>query len=1009
MGTTAEISIAGRKNQEEFDRGTRGGGPVGPVGPTTYPSFSVFSVLRVFRGKNLFLPLFFFFFFFFFSLSVVPSQAADPRFEWRSFETDHFVVTYPQGYEAWAGRVGVLAEKAHDLLTLHLAWIPDGKTHLVITDYTDMANGWATAYFRRTITIFAVSPDDVSELSDFDDWLWGLILHEYTHILHMDTMSGLPKLVNRIFGQVWVPNSVQPSWVLEGMAIYSETRFSTAGRNRATFYDMILRTSALTDRLQRLDEISSAPIPYPHGSIPYLYGSRFLWYLANRYGEDNLRFMSADYGNRWFPFGVHQSARMSFGRDLDELYAEFVTDQKKQAMAVRDRVLAGGLREGKPLVSQAESTFYPVFHPTRPRELLYVGHDGHHPNSLRHLTLDGQGRVRSQRVWETNVFEAGPPAWDGDRAWLHQIEYAHRVHLRNDLFRAGPDGTTRLTEDARLAFPTLAGGRRVAVRLTNGGHELVALDARGRVTRVLLPAQARRRIYGPRLSPDGTRIAFSMTHQGQRDVWLLNPGSEGPVRVTDDSAMDVTPSWTADGRYLVFSSDRDGIYNIYAWEAATGRIARVTNVLGGAFAPTVSADGQLLVYAGYTALGFNLFIMPFLPAEFLPAPPSLPVRPDSPHKETAFPLLHNARPYRPWLHLAPLAWFADYGFTTVDRFSLSMMGFDPVELHAWSGGASWNPVSHDYDASLYYTYSGFWWPLDLALTLGDQIRSNALINRDWYDYDYDWYKLEATVSIPVWQRVKRYASTFFTVSWNEGLVPDRWPATRPDYPLPSIPGSYSRVAAKAGAWYQRTESSTYALEWESGEYVSVSVEPAWRSDTDGLRWLGSFDGTLRRKLPLGRHTVFSTRLRLGGSINAGGPMYSVGGTQMENRLFLKPWMTPRNMVPGFPDTTDIGKHYWAGTFSVSFPITYLGYGFSTLPFFARRLSAKIYGGFGEAFDSTADWADPLVGGGVELRIHLIAGYAGAMDVVLGVTYGWGEEGAWQPYIQMSSPLPQGVF
>lgn len=942
-------------------------------------------------------------------VTAAPVRAADPRHEWRTFDTAHFAVTYPRGYEGWAAKVGVLAEKAHDLVTLHLGWTPEGRTHIVVTDTTDLANGWATAYFRKTITVFAVSPDDVSELSDFDDWLWGLILHEYTHVLHMDTMSGLPRLVNRIFGQVWVPNSIQPTWVLEGMAIHSETRFTTAGRNRASYYDMILRTSALQDRLQRLDEISSAPIPFPHGSIPYLYGSRFLWWLANRYGEDNLRFMTADYGNRMIPFGVSQSARMSFGRDLDELYGEWVRHERAQAGRVRDRVLARGLREGRPLVSMAETTFYPVFHPTRPGELLYVGHDGHSPNALRRLVVDGQGRATSERVWETGINEMGPPAWDGAGAWVHQADYASRVHLRYDLYRAGPDGARRVTEDARLAFPTVVGDARVAVRLTREGHELVAFDGRGRVTRVLLPARARRRLYGPRLSPDGRRVAFSMMEDGQRDVWVLELGAEVPVRLTDDSAMDLNPAWSPDGRFLLFSSDRSGIYDLYAWEAATGRIAQVTSVLGGAFSPTVSADGRWLVYVGYTAKGFNLFILPFSPADFLPAPAALPVRADSPHRETPYPPVHDARPYRPWRHLAPVAWFGDWGFTVADRFSLSMMGFDPVELHAWSGTASWNPVSGDHDGGLYYTYNGIWWPLNLAFTFGDETRSNAMVNRQWLDYDYDWYRLEATLSVPVWQRVKRYASTFYTLSWSEGLVPDTWPATRPDYPLPSVPGSFSRLAGKAGAWYQRVESSTYAVEWEKGEYASVSVEPIWRSDGGGLRWLGAFDGMFRRKLPLGDHTVFTARLRLGGSVDVDGPVYSVGGTQLEGNRPRHPWSPPRNLVPGFPDQLDVGRHYWAGTFSLTFPVTWLGAGYATLPFFARRVSAKVYGGVGEAFYTTADWADPLVGGGLELRLHLIAGYAGAMDVVLGCSWGVGPEGAFTPYFQLSSPLPEGVF
>ncbi len=947
--------------------------------------------------------------FFLLLFDTKPAQGADPRLQWRTFSTENFVITYPVGYENWAGRTARLAEKAHDLLVPFLGWKPSGPTHIVITDYTDMANGWAMAYFRRTITVFAVSPDDVSELSDFDDWLWGLILHEYTHILHMDVQAGLPKLVNRIFGQVWVPNSLQPTWVLEGLAIYTETRFTTAGRNRSSYYDMILRMSALNGRLQRLDEISSRPVPYPHGAIPYLYGSRFLWYLANREGPDNLRFMSADYGSRLIPFGLQQSFRSSFGRGLDELYRGFVRHQERLAREDLARVEARGRREGRPLVAMAENTFYPVFHPTDPNRLVYIGHDGHRPNALRHLVLDGQGRVRSDDSWEQPVLEAGPPTWMGDRVLYHQVDYAERVHTRVDLFRSGPKGAVRMTEGARLAFPVLQQKTGVAVRLTRGGHELVRINDRGRVLGVLVPAHPRRRIYGPNLSPDGRTVAFSMMFEGRRDIWTIPTVGGTPARVTDDSSMDVNPAWTPDGRFLLFSSDRDGIYNLYAYEPETGRFYQVTNVISGAFAPTVSADGRRLVYAGYTEKGFNLFIMPFEPERFLPAPEAFPLRPAAAEQERPQPVVFPDRSYLPFLHLAPLVWFMDYSFSMADHFSMAMMGFDPVELHQWSASANWNPSNHDYDGQLVYRYGGWWWPVDLALNFGRVERSDARINREWVDYHYGYTRLEAAISVPLWQRIKRYASTYWYFSWQEGIAPDDWAPTRPDYPLPSIPVSFSRLAARAGFWYQRVESSRFALEWESGEYFSVSLEPAWRSDTDNIRWIARADAMVRRKLPVGRHTVVTGRLRLGGSHAATAPVFAVGGPQMENRLVFRPWMTPQNLVPGFPDTLDVGLNYWVGSFSVTFPITWIGAGVSTLPFFARRLSAKLYGAVGEAFDDTTDWMDPLVGAGAELRLHLVAGYMGDMDLVFGVRKGIWPEEEWQPYFQFSSPLPEGAF
>ena len=43
-------------------------------------------------------------------------------------------------------------------------------------------------------------------LGDFDDWLTILVTHEHAHILHLDNIGGLPRIVNHIFGKIWAPN-----------------------------------------------------------------------------------------------------------------------------------------------------------------------------------------------------------------------------------------------------------------------------------------------------------------------------------------------------------------------------------------------------------------------------------------------------------------------------------------------------------------------------------------------------------------------------------------------------------------------------------------------------------------------------------------------------------------------------------------------------------------------------------------------------------------------------------
>jgi hypothetical protein len=90
---------------------------------------------------------------------------------------------------------------------------------------------------RNAIQVNATGPSSFTELDDHEDWLYGLVAHEYTHILHIDTMSGLPTIYNKIFGKTWAPNQILPRWIIEGIAVYEESKRSAGGRNRGTRFD----------------------------------------------------------------------------------------------------------------------------------------------------------------------------------------------------------------------------------------------------------------------------------------------------------------------------------------------------------------------------------------------------------------------------------------------------------------------------------------------------------------------------------------------------------------------------------------------------------------------------------------------------------------------------------------------------------------------------------------------------------------------------------------------------
>ena len=62
----------------------------------------------------------------------------------------------------------------------------------------------------------------------------------------------------------------------------------------------------------------------------------------------------------------------------------------------------------------------------------------------------------------------------------------------------------------------------------------------------------------PAWSPDGRKIAFQITRDGNREIYVMNADGSNQRNLTRNPAKDVRPSWSPDGRRIAFVSDRDG-------------------------------------------------------------------------------------------------------------------------------------------------------------------------------------------------------------------------------------------------------------------------------------------------------------------------------------------------------------------------------------------------------------------------------------------------------------------
>jgi len=139
-------------------------------------------------------------------------------------------------------------------------------------------------------------------------------------------------------------------------------------------------------------------------------------------------------------------------------------------------------------------------------------------------------------------------------------------------------------------------GKSVVFRSSRGGsNEIWIADGQGNNPRQVTKFGGT--LSGsPKLSPDGTRIAFDSRPYGQPDIFTIGADGGDLIRITDDVNEDVVPSWSSDGKWLYFGSNRGGAWQV--WKApASGGGGAVQLTRGGGFAAKESPDGKWVYYA----------------------------------------------------------------------------------------------------------------------------------------------------------------------------------------------------------------------------------------------------------------------------------------------------------------------------------------------------------------------------------------------------------------------------
>jgi len=577
-------------------------------------------------------------------LSLILSMLALPAFaQFYTVETRNLeIFYYDKSHSYVIPHLTRCLENSLGFYRNHFDYKPSEKVVVLLEDFDDYGYAGAISIPFNYVQLGIEPYKYVFETAPTNERFNWVGNHELAHIVASDKSSKTDRFFrNLFFGKVsptardpitlfysylTSPRIYSPRWYHEGIAVFLETWMSGGiGRVLGGYDEMVFR-SMVRDSSYFYDvvglESEGTTIDFQVGANSYLYGTRFMSYLAYRYGPDKL----LEWYNRTDEtkaFFASQFVQV-YGVSLDDQWSRWIEWEHEWQQANLDSIRLYPPTPSRALSRTAlGSVSKAYFDPNRRKIYAAISY----PGQLAHVAaidINSGGIEKLCDVSGPTLYLVASLAYDQSAdALLFTTNNSHSWRSLSVVdIKTGKE--RQLIKNARVGDLVINPVDRSlwGVQHFKGLSKLVRIPPPYTEWHEVLSLDYGKDLFDIDISPDGMYLTGSFLEISGRQTLIRMKienllRGDGSYEILIEFENNTSPEnfiFSSDGKYVFGTSYYSGVSNVYRYEFATKKLEAISNSETGFFRPVPVSDDSLVVFQ-YTGKGFIPIMISNTPIE----------------------------------------------------------------------------------------------------------------------------------------------------------------------------------------------------------------------------------------------------------------------------------------------------------------------------------------------------------------------------------------------------------